>query len=129
MSINGLCLICFPVFMALCIFNPRHACAARVTVVECVCVCVCVCLSVCLSTPQLTSQWFVCPRNDATHSSDNENQFNCMAYSESSPLLRSGAIYISRQCVRSYLVFVATGPSLLARKANDILSTTRNTSQ
>ena len=23
--------------------------------------------------PQLTSRWFVCPRNDATHSSDNEN--------------------------------------------------------
>ena len=42
--------------------------------------------SVCLSTPQLTSRWFVCPRNDATHSSDNKNQFNCMA--ERAPLLR-----------------------------------------
>ena len=31
------------------IFNPRHACAARVTgIVLCVCVCVCVCVSVCI---------------------------------------------------------------------------------
>ena len=30
------------------------------------------------------------------------------------------------QCVRTYLVFVATEASLLVRKANDILSTTRN---
>ena len=31
------------------IFNPRRACAARVTVVAlCVCVCVCVCVFVCL---------------------------------------------------------------------------------
>ena len=29
------------------IFNPRRACAARVTVVGSVCVCVCVCVSVC----------------------------------------------------------------------------------
>ena len=63
------------------------------------------------------------------HSSDNENQFNCMAYSESAPLQRYGVICVSQQCVRSYLVFVATEPSLLARMANDILSTTRNTSQ
>ena len=33
------------------IFNPRHACAARVTVLSlcvCLCVCVCVCVRVCL---------------------------------------------------------------------------------
>ena len=83
-----------------------------------------VCVSVCLSTPQLTSRWFVCPRNDATHLSDNENQFNFMAYSEGAPLLRYGVICISRQCRRPYLVFVATEASLLVRKANDILITT-----
>ena len=36
------------------VFNPRRACAARVTVVAlcvCVCVCVCVCLCVCVSRP------------------------------------------------------------------------------
>ena len=104
------------------IINPRRACAAKVTVVGCVCLCVC------LSTPQLTSRWFVCPRNDATDSSDNENQFNCMDYSENAPLLRSGVICDSRQCVRPYLV-VATKASLLVTKANNKLSTTRNTSQ
>ena len=39
--------------------NPRHACAARVTVVVlcvcvCVCVCMCVCVSVCLSVCEST---------------------------------------------------------------------------
>ena len=101
------------------------------TVVGCVCVCVHVCVCVCLSTSQLTLRWFVCPRNDITHSSDDENQFNCMAYSESAPLLRSGVICVSRQRVRPYPVFVATESFLPARKANDniILSTTKNTSQ
>ena len=32
------------------VINPRHTCAARVTVVvSCVCVCVCVCLYICMS--------------------------------------------------------------------------------
>ena len=94
------------------VINPRCTCAARVTVV------VSVCLS--LSTPQLTSQWFVCPRNDAMHSSSNKNQFNFMGYSESAPLLRSGIICVSWQHVSPYPVFVVTEASLLVRKANNI---------
>ena len=48
---------CYIQYSFFILINPRHACAARVTVVGCVCVCVCVCLClcVCLSTPQLTS--------------------------------------------------------------------------
>ena len=35
-----------PSFCSMVVINPRHACAARVTVLDsCVCVCVCVCLS------------------------------------------------------------------------------------
>ena len=42
---------------------------------------------------------------------------------------RYGVICVSRQRARPYLVFVTTQASLLVEKANEILSTTRNTSQ
>ena len=75
------------------IFNPRRACAARVTLVVvsvCLCVCVSVCLSVCVSVKShLTSGASVRRENAATHSAGNEGQKSCGDFFETAPLPRS----------------------------------------
>ena len=63
------------------LFNPRCACAARVTVVGFVC------LSVCLSvTLHLTSRTSVRPRNDTIYPTGDEGQKICGVFSENAPL-------------------------------------------
>ena len=64
------------------VFNPRRACAARVTVVGSVCV------SVCLSVTQhLASRMFIRPTNDMTYLlTGNEGQKFCGVFSENAPL-------------------------------------------
>ena len=61
--------------------NPRHACAARVTVVI---LCVCVCKS------HLTSGASTRPENAITYSAGIEDQKICGVFSETAPLQRSG---------------------------------------
>ena len=85
MSSNGTCIIIehkngIIITMVL-IINPRRACAARVTVVGCVClsVCVCVCVSV---TQHLTSRAIVHPKNDTTYFTGDEGQKICTVFSE-----------------------------------------------
>ena len=78
-------------FIVIHIFNPRHACAARVTVVVCVCVCVCVCVSVCLSVclsvcsvkSNLTSGESVRPEYTVMYSAGNGCPKICGIFSES----------------------------------------------
>ena len=65
------------------IINYRRACAARVTVVGSVCVCVCVCLSV---TQHFASRMFICPTNDLTYLTGDEDQNICGFFSENAPL-------------------------------------------
>ena len=62
-----------PRVCTLVLFNPRRACAARVTVVV-----LCVCLSVCLSVKShLTYGASVRPENAVTYSAGNEGQKIC----------------------------------------------------
>ena len=77
-------------------------------------------------TLHLTSGVSVCLKNDTAYLTSNEGQYICAVFSL---LQRCGVICISWQCLHPYLVFVATEASLLVRKANDILNTTRNISQ
>ena len=65
---------------ALLFFNPRRACAARVTVVGSVCVSV---------KSHLTSGASVRPENAVTYSAGNECQNICGVFSETAPLQRS----------------------------------------
>ena len=55
--------------------NPRCACAARVTVVESVCVC-----------RDLTSGVSVHPENDIMYPTGNKGQNNCVNFSETASL-------------------------------------------
>ena len=59
------------------VFNPRRACAARVTVVGFVCLYV---------TLHLTSRTSVRPRNDTIYPTGNEGQKICGVFSENAPL-------------------------------------------
>ena len=62
--------------LAICVINPRRACAARVTVLGSVCVSVC--LSVCLSVKShLTYGASVRPENAVTYSAGNGGQKIC----------------------------------------------------
>ena len=106
------------------IINPRRACAARVTVVGSVCVCVCVSV-----TLHLTSRMSVRLKNDTIYLTGTEGQKIRAVFSKTASFERYGVICVSRQRARPYLVFVTTQASLLVKKANEILSTTRNTSQ
>ena len=108
------------------IINPRRACAARVTVCVYTYVCVCVCLSV---TLHLTSRMSVRLTNDTIYLTGTEGQKIRAVFSKTASFERYGVICVSRQRARPYLVFVTTQASLLVKKANEILSTTRNTSQ
>ena len=66
---------CLSGYPTIVIINPQCTCAARVTVVESMCVCVCMCVSVCLSIkPHLTSGAPVRPEIDVTYSTGNEGQ-------------------------------------------------------
>ena len=87
---------------------------------------VCVCVSV---SRHLTSGASVCLENAVTYSTGNEGQKICGYFFENVPFLFYGIICVSWQCVRLYYVFVTTEASLLRKKANNILNTTRNTSQ
>ena len=69
------------------IFNPRHACAARVTVLGSVCVCVFVCLSV---KSHLTSGASVRPENTVTYSAGNGGQKICGVFFETVPFKSYG---------------------------------------
>ena len=71
------------------IFNPRRACAARVTVVGCVCVC----LSV---KKHLTYGASVRPENAVTYSAGNEGKKICGVFSETAPLQRSSTPSVVR---------------------------------
>ena len=106
------------------LINPRRACAARVTVVWSLCVCVCVCLSV---TLHLTSRMSVRLKNDTIYLTGTEGQKIRAVFSKTASFERYGVICVSRQRARPYLVFVTTQASSLVKKANEILSTTRNT--
>ena len=66
-----------------CLFNPRRACAARVTVVGSVCVCVCV------SVQHLTSRASVYPEINVTYSTGNEVETIVCFFSETAPLQTS----------------------------------------
>ena len=92
----------------------------------CVRVCVCVCLSV---TLHLTSRMYVRLKNDTIYLTGTEGQKIRAVFSKTASFERYGVICVSRQRARPYLVFVTTQASLLVKKANEILSTTRNTSQ
>ena len=109
--------------------NPRRACAARVTSWG-LCtsyVSVCVCLSV--YTLHLTSRMSVRLKNDTIYLTGTGGQKIRAVFSKTASFERYGVICVSRQRARPYLVFVTTQASLLVKKANEILSTTRNTSQ
>ena len=95
-------------------------------VVGSVCVCTCVCLSV---TLHLTSRMSVRLKNDTIYLTGTEGQKIRAVFSKTASFERYGVICVSRQRARPYLVFVTTQASLLVKKANEILSTTRNTSQ
>ena len=104
------------------VINPRRACAARVTVVGSVRVCVSV-------TLHLTSRMSVRLKNDTIYLMGTEGQKIRAVFSKTASFERYGVICVSRQRARPYLVFVTTQASLLVKKANETLSTTRNTSQ
>ena len=89
-------------------------------------VCVCVCVSV---TLHLTSRMSVRLKNDTIYLTGTEGQKIRAVFSKTASFERYGVICVSRQRARPYLVFVTTQASLLVKKANEILSTTRNTSQ
>ena len=82
----------------------------------------CVCLSV-------TSRMSVRLKNDTIYLTGTEGQKIRAVFSKTASFERYGVICLSRQRARPYLVFVTTQASLLVKKANEILSTTRNTSQ
>ena len=52
-------------------------------------------------------------------------RFTLWVFANNASFKRYGVICISRQRVRPYLVFVTSQASLLVKKANEILSTTR----
>ena len=52
--------------------------------------------------------------------------FILCVFAKKASFKRYGVICISRQRMRPYLVFVIIQASLLVKKANEILSTTRN---
>ena len=54
---------------------------------------------------------------------------NSIVWFNPAPMPSFGVICVSQQRIRPYLVFVASEPSILVRKANDLLRTTRKTSQ
>ena len=85
------------------LFNPRRACAARVTVVG-LCVCVCVCLSV---KSHLTYGASVCPENAVTYSAGNEGQKICGVFSVNAPLLRSSGVAVVFHTFRWPFFFTA----------------------
>ena len=75
--------------MLIAIFNPRRACAARVTVVG----------SVCLSVKShLTYGASVRPEIDVTYSAGNKGGKICGVFSETAPLQRSGTSCIVCLC-------------------------------
>ena len=79
--------------------KPRHACAARVTVVAMsVCVCVCVCLSV---KSHVNFGASVRPENAVMHSMGNEGQKICGVFSETTPLPKSSAPSLGWPYIRS----------------------------
>ena len=87
-------------------------------------------LSVCLSvTLHLTSRTFVRLKNDTIYLTGNEGQKLLAVFSKTASFEIYGVICVSRQRVRPYLLFVTPQASLLVKKANEILSTTRNTGQ
>ena len=91
---------------------------------------VCVCVSVCLSvTLHLTSRMSVRLKKDTIYLTGTEGQKIRAVFSKTASFERYGVICVSRQRACPYLVFVTTQASLLVKKANEILSTTRNTSQ
>ena len=55
--------------------------------------------------------------------------FRLCIFAKKASFKRYGVICVSQQGVRPHLVFVTIQASLLVKKANEILSTTRNTSQ
>ena len=79
--------ICIEIFLCLAIFNPRRACAARVTVVGSVCVSVSVCLSV---KSHLTYRVSVRPENAVTYSAGNEGQKICENLPETTAFKSNG---------------------------------------
>ena len=92
--------------------NPRRACAAKLSV-----------------TLHLTSRMSVRLKNDTIYLTGTEGQKIRAVFSKTASFERYGVICVPRQRARPYLVFVTTQASLLVKKANEILSTTRNTSQ
>ena len=88
--------------------------------------CVRVCLLLYIS---LLECLFVSQTIRPTYLTGTEGQKIRAVFSKTASFERYGVICVSRQRARPYLVFVTTQASLLVKKANEILSTTRNTSQ
>ena len=87
------------------VFNPRRACAARVTVVGSVCVSVCLC--VCLSVKShLTYGASVRPENAVTYSAGNEGQNICGDLPETSAFKS----YAAKHERKSQLLIIPTYP-------------------
>ena len=63
--------------------------------------------------------------NDTTYLTGTEGQKIRAVFSKTALFERYGVICVSRQHVRPYLVFVTIQASLLVKKANEILNTTR----
>ena len=75
------------------IFNPRRACAARVTVVA---------VSVCVSVwRHLTSGASVRPENAVTYSAGNKGQKSCSVFSKTHAFRRSSPPSLSLPYIRS----------------------------
>ena len=89
-------------------FKPQHACTVRVAVIGYVC------LSVDL--------YLDCQMSVKTMQTCNDGQKIKRFFSENVLFLLYGVICLPGQCVWCYFVFVITEASLLAGKANDILS-------
>ena len=66
-------------------------------------------------------------KNDTIYLTGSEGQKIRAVFSKTASFERYGVICVSRQRARPCLVFVTTQASLLVKKANEILSTTRNT--
>ena len=79
-------------------------------------------------TLYLTSRMSVGLKNETVYLTGNEGQKIKRDFSENVPFLTYGVICASRQRVRPYFVFVTTEASLLVKKADEVLSTTRDTS-
>ena len=77
----------------------------------------------------LVSGASVCLENAVMYSTGNEGQKFCGDFFENVQFLFYGVICVSWQRTCLYSVFVTHEASLLRKKANDILNTTRNTSQ